>query len=178
MTTSEPPRHHRLSAGSIRSKLDKTIDRLRMASKVAKSVPVPSGIAQSAPPRNPSASGGHDRGASRDGSDPGAALPAAHAQGKGLSSHDFRLVRTLGTGSRNPEILFGLGLAPITHRLTTWRVRHLRPGMSRQGYRCPTRQLGLCLCPQNSSQDRRYGAAFRRAHGPRLKGDERRFITY
>ncbi|KAL2111162.1 hypothetical protein VUR80DRAFT_210 [Thermomyces stellatus] len=71
-----------------------------MASKVAKSVPVPSAIGQPVPPLHNSPPGsGHSRDASKDEEDAGAALLAAHAQGKKLSSHDFHLVRTLGTGT-------------------------------------------------------------------------------
>ena len=77
-----------------------------MAGKVATSVPVPPSIGQPVPPLSASA-GCHDRNGSRDVGDAAAALMAAHAQGKrSLSPKDFRIVRTLGTGSWVPASLF------------------------------------------------------------------------
>ena len=73
-----------------------------MASKVAKSVPVPPSIGQPVPPLGASPAW-HDRSGSTDVGDAAAALMAAHAQGKrSLSPKDFRIVRTLGTGSWGP----------------------------------------------------------------------------
>lgn len=75
-----------------------------MASKVAKSVPVPPTIGQSVPPLNPAPGVFHDPGAGGDERDAGATLLAAQDEGaRRLSPADFRLVRTLGTGSQSPD---------------------------------------------------------------------------
>lgn len=80
-----------------------------MASKVAKPVPITPSIGQPVPPLGASA-GCHDRNGSRDAGDAAAALMTAHAQGKRiLSPKDFRIVRTLGTGSWSPGSLQVLG---------------------------------------------------------------------
>jgi hypothetical protein len=95
ISTSSDRKRFRLSADSIRLTVDKTLDRLRMAGKViAPLASLPPAIRGPPSDITAGAASCHAR-----------ATSAAQSQGyyrrSDLSPKDFRIVKTLGTGSRS-----------------------------------------------------------------------------